>query len=174
MKKILALALAVMLALSATAVVWAEEEESDWVAFEPTITNSCGNSAGMDTDDWFDDDYFRAFLTVSLCMDIGNALESSSDPALQAMGEDFIATLFDSTYVGLDTLMLFVTYQYGDHTIHVGYTPFNGTADYMISDGITDSETEELLSGACNGGYYKNSFSSISSVVSDIKDSLSD
>ena len=64
MKKILALALAIMLA--AVAVVWAEEEESNWVAFEPTITNSCGNSAEMDTDDWFDDDYFRAFLTVSL------------------------------------------------------------------------------------------------------------
>ncbi len=174
MKKILALALAIMLALSAVAVVWAEEEESNWVAFEPTITNSCGNSAEMDTDDWFDDDYFRAFLTVSLCMDIGNALESSSDPALQAMGEDFIATLFDSTYVGLDTLMLFVTYQYGDHTIHVGYTPFNGTAGYMINDAFTDSETEELLSSTCKGGYYRNRFSSISEVVSDLSGILSD
>ena len=174
MKKILALALAVMLALSATAVVWAEEEESDWVAFEPTNTNLIGNAGKFDAIDWFDGKYSRALLTILLCFDMERAFNNSSDPVLQAMGEDFGDALFDSTYVGLDTLMLFVTYQYGDHTIHVGYTPFNGTADYMISDGITDSETEELLSGACNGGYYKNSFSSISSVVSDIKDSLSD
>ena len=174
MKKILALALAVMLALSAVAVVWAEEEESDWVAFEPTNTNSIGDAGTFDTDDWFATDYTRAFLTIFLCMDIENALESSSDPALQAMGENFVEALFDSTYVGQGILTLFVTYQYGDHTIHVSYTPFNGTADYMISDAITDSETEELLSSTCEGGYYRNRFSSISEVISDLKDAQSD
>ena len=173
MKKVLALALAIMLALSAAAVVWAEEEESDWVAFEPTNTNLIGNAGKFDAIDWFDGKYSRALLTILLCFDMERAFNNSSDPVLQAMGEDFGDALFDSTYVGLDTFILYVTYQYDDFTFHVGYTPFDGTASYLISDSITDFETEKLMSNTCEDGYYKNTLSSISSVIFDIKDALS-
>ena len=174
MKKILALALAVMLALSAVAVVWAEEEESNWVVFEPTNTNLVEEAGTFDADDWFATDYARAMLTVLLSLDLCDAFRNSSDPDLLAMSENWEKALLDSTYVGLGTVVLFVTYQYGDHSIHVYYSPFDGTAGYMINDAFTDSETEELLSSTCKGGYYRNRFSSISEAVSDLSGILSD
>ena len=174
MKKILALALAIMLALSAVTVVWAEEEESNWVVFEPTNTNLVEEAGTFDADDWFATDYARAMLTVLLSLDLCAAFRNSSDPDLLAMSENWEKALLDSTYVGLGTVVLFVTYQYGDHSIHVYYSPFDGTAGYMINDAFTDSETEELLSSTCKGGYYRNRFSSISEVVSDLSGILSD
>ena len=168
MKKILALALAVMLALSATAVVWAEEEESDWVIFEPLYANSIEW-----TSDDFESERLRAFITVMLILDLDNTFSASGDSELSDAFKDFGETVIsESSYVGRSGDNLLIVLKYKDKMVSVAYEPalyntssaFSG-ALYKVSDALSDSLVEYYLEESCADGYYKNTLTALRYVL---------
>ena len=159
MKKILALALAIMLALSATAVVWAEEEESNWVAFEPDFANREWTSSYI-----FENEFRRAYASWLLIFDLLELFKSSDDPDLTAAFKEFgEATVVDnSSYVGRSGDNLLFVFTCSDKMASVAYKPVLDTttdscvALYKIDDVLSDDLIEYFLEKSCTDGYHKN------------------
>lgn len=153
--RLIALALCLMLG---TAFIGYAEDENSFIDFDATLTNGFEQSASS----WFSSPLYRALLTLTLIMDVDNALDI-----------DLYTAITNNSYVGREGLFLVVGIILDDGTMLINYSPLTGDAAYMYSK--TDLSTtlkemliESVLENGCSDGYYKNSSDDMYKVIETI------
>ena len=163
MKKLICVALALVLAFSAVGAL-AETTST----FDPTLSNILELSAS----DWMSSSYSRALLTVLLVLDLGN-----SGLLTQSRMDMITTTLANSSgfsYVGYVDNMLEIIIFDGRYVSLIVYMPSIGYANFTLLDddaGNTYSSTESLvkvLLGQLCSEYYKNDVNDIGTAASDL------
>ena len=146
MKKLLCLALALTLLLSACAFAVAEED----TGFEPVLCNALDSSLER----WYATSLNRAMLTVLLALDYNLGVEGEG--AIDTTG-----CVADTTFVGRDGTVLVVYYHCIGNDLILLYAPDEGLADYTIIDSYDDEMAQFVLGSVCDDGYYENDMDDI-------------
>ena len=138
-----------------------DEEENQ---FSPVIINALDYSS----DYWFSTELSRAFFSILLSADFMDSLEgNNNDWAIP----DFAGY---SSYVGKDSICLYVIYRNATNMFMFIYTPIIGTVQYTVTEVSPDATVlfditnESFLNSVCTEGYYKNTLSALLTVAEEL------
>ena len=150
LKKLICLALALTMLLTACA--FAESDEDNF--FTPNLANSFDAS----TQEWFSTSYNRALLTILLILDCDKTLVEKG--LLDSSG-----SITRSSYVGLTDDILAVYYHCVDGDLLIMYSPELGTAAFGVNRASDDKTVELVLNSFCDGGCYQNNSDDIVAAI---------
>lgn len=159
MRKIISLALVILMIFSCCMVGYAEtqeESETKSVDFEPAITNVVKNQAK----EWFASEDMRAMVTILLALDLSVTLDADSD---------IYPDLSRSSFVGKEGLDLAVYLHGQAKDVIIVYRPISGEAYYMETDESSDAIVGLVMDAVCTEGYYENDVESMYSVTQEIQ-----
>lgn len=138
------------------------EEETDGIAFEPTIANEFEYSSA----EWFSSGFNRALLTVGMLLDLNAIIDKNVINFGEAIAE--------STYVARDGINLLLYYHGEQNDLFVVYAPLTGEAIYNVRDKVDDSFVLYILKGIADDGCYKNDLEDIFEIVLLLADDTTD